>query len=69
MFYGKLFKKYMEIFGDFNFSSNKVSGLKKSELIMMAHNLYQHFPSELDHYWTISDKELIEKVYNILKKI
>lgn len=69
MFYGKLFKKYMEKFGEVEFSSNRVSQLSPNELILMAHNLYQYFPKELDNYWDKPEDKLVEIIYSILKKI
>lgn len=69
MVYGKLFKKYMEVFGQTEFSSNRVSGLTKDEIIVMAHNLYRHYPTEMRRYWEKSESDLTELIFNILKKL
>ena len=68
MVYGKLFKKYMEVFGQTEFSSNRVSGLTMDEMIVMAHNLYKNFPDEMYRYWDLNERELTERIFNILKK-
>ena len=69
MVYGKLFKKYMEVFGQTEFSSNRVSGLTKDELIVMAHNLYKNYPTEMYRYFEKSESDLTELIFNILKKL
>lgn len=69
MVYGKLFKKYMEVFGQTEFSSNRVSGLTRDELITMAHNLFRHFPGDFYRYWEKSESELVELIFNKLKLI
>lgn len=69
MFYGKLFKKYMNLFGNVELSSNKLSDLTIEELITMAHNLYQHFPREMSDYWNLNEGQLAERIYEVLKLI
>ena len=69
MEYGPIFKKYMNLCGKTQFSNNRLSNITKDELIVVAHNLYQKFPSELSDYWTKDDNELIQIIYNTLKNI
>ena len=69
MFYGKLFKKYMNLFGNVELSSNKLSDLTIEELITMAHNLYQYFPREMSDYWNLNERQLAERIYEVLKLI
>lgn len=59
----------MELFGQTQFSNNRISGLTKSELVSMAHNLYQHFPNHLRDYYQLNENELAKKVYATLKLI
>ena len=69
MEYGPLFKKYMNLCGPTQFSNNRVSMLKREELITMAHNLFQKFPYILNEYWMLSDGILASKIYETLKQI
>lgn len=69
MEYGPLFKKYMNLCGHTQFSNNRVSSLRRDELIIMAHNLFQKFPGRLNNYWNYSDEDLAKVIYETLKQI
>jgi hypothetical protein len=69
MEYGPIFKKYMNLCGQTQFSNNRLHLITKEELIMMAHNLYQHFPKEMDRYYILSEQELVHLIYETLKKV
>ena len=69
MEYGPIFKKYMNLCGQTQFSNNRLHLITKEELIMMAHNLCQHFPREMYGYYMLSEQELVHLIYETLKKI
>ena len=68
MKYGKLFKKYIERYGETP-DSNKCSSCSRTTLLHMAHNMYPENKNLLESYMRTNTKDLSRNVYHALKNL
>lgn len=68
MKYGKLFKNYIEKYGETP-ESNRCSSCDRSTLLHMAHNMYQDNKNVLKNYMRTNTNDLSKNVYRALKNL